>query len=59
MTQKKMQELIREEKADYFKKWRAANKDRVKQHNENYWKKKAEQRLQNTSDCKEGESDAK
>lgn len=25
----------------YYKEWRAKNKDKVKQHNENYWTKKA------------------
>ena len=46
MTQKHMKELIREEKTNYFKEWRAKNKDKVKKHNENYWKRRAEKRLQ-------------
>lgn len=25
----------------YYKKWRAENKEKVKQHNQNYWDKKA------------------
>jgi len=37
--------LVVETCREYFRKWRAANKDRVKNHNENYWRKKAEQKL--------------
>ena len=29
-------------KREYLKEWRARNKDRVKQHNKNYWVKKAQ-----------------
>ena len=28
-------------KREYLKEWRAKNKDKVKQHNHNYWAKKA------------------
>lgn len=31
---------------EYYRKWRAANKDKVRQHNENYWRRKAEKQLQ-------------
>ena len=44
-NKKPIEELIKEERLSYFRKWRAANKDKVKQHNENYWKRKAEKRL--------------
>ena len=27
----------------YYKEWRAKNKDKVKQHNQNFWSKKAQQ----------------
>jgi len=42
-------ELAKNERLEYFRKWRAANKDKVRKHNENYWRRKAEQKL------KEGE----
>lgn len=28
-------------KREYYRQWRKANADKVKQHNDNYWKKKA------------------
>ena len=37
--------LARTERLNYFRQWRASNKDRVKKHNENYWKRKAERKL--------------
>ena len=46
-------ELFREEKINYFRKWRAENKDKVKKHNENYWKRKAEQKLKNKINSEE------
>ena len=33
--------LISEVRKAYYKDWRAKNKDKVKQHNLNFWKKKA------------------
>lgn len=39
---------------DYYRQWRAANKERVKQHNQNYWKKKALEAINNQFDEKEG-----
>lgn len=31
---------------EYFKAWRAANKDKVREYNRNYWEKRALKRLQ-------------
>ena len=39
------QELIKKAKKEYFKKWRDNNKDKVKKHNETYWKKRVEKML--------------
>ena len=39
---KSVEELIAEERKAYFKEWRAKNKDKVKKHIENYWRKRAE-----------------
>lgn len=44
-NKKSIDEIAREERLAYFKNWRANNKNKVKKHNENYWRKKAEQRL--------------
>ena len=52
MTQAQLDELARAERAAYSKAWRAANPGKVKTHNQNYWRKRAEQRL-----AKEGEAD--
>ena len=42
-------ELIKKEKQEYFKTWRKNNKDKVKEHNARYWKKRVEKKL-NKSD---------
>lgn len=34
------QKVEKKSRAEYLKKWREKNKDKVKQHNENYWKKR-------------------
>lgn len=42
MENKTIDEMaIVEARREYYRKWRAANKDKVKQHNRNYWIKKA------------------
>lgn len=37
---KTLEQLVLEEKRAYFKKWRAANKDRVKKYSAKYWEKR-------------------
>lgn len=32
-----------EVRKEYFREWRAKNKDKVKKHNQNYWERKAKQ----------------
>ena len=34
-----------EERREYMRKWRANNKDKVKEHQKRYWLKKAEKRV--------------
>ena len=41
---KPIDEVIAKERRQYFKEWRERNKDKVKQHNQNYWLKRAEKR---------------
>lgn len=36
-----LNEAAKEAKREYQRKWRAANRDKVRQHNQNYWEKKA------------------
>lgn len=38
-------ELAKEAKREYYRKWRAKNPDRVKKNIERYWRRKAEQIL--------------
>lgn len=40
-------ELARQERLEYFRKWRENNKDKVKMHNANYWKNRAKKRISN------------
>ncbi len=46
-------EIVKKLKREYAKKWRDANKDKVKASNERYWAKKAEQYKKNCSDDSE------
>ena len=46
MDDKKLEAAAQEEKREYFRQWRKNNPDRVKKHNENYWRKRAEMRLE-------------
>ena len=41
-----IEELAREERRAYNRKWRMEHKNQIKQHQENYWKRKALKRLQ-------------
>ena len=46
MENKSIETLAREERLNYFREWRQKNPDKVKKHNENYWRKRAEKKLQ-------------
>jgi hypothetical protein len=36
------EELMSVERRAYYKEWRAKNKDKVKRHNQNFWRKRVE-----------------
>ena len=36
-----LKDLIKEERRRYFKEWRDKNKDKVRKHNERYWRNRA------------------
>lgn len=38
-----IEELLHKQKLKYYKNWREKNKDKIKQHNKNFWLKKLEQ----------------
>ena len=41
MSEKEIQELVRDEKRRYAREWRAKNKDKVSANNRRYWERKA------------------
>jgi hypothetical protein len=45
MNAKIIAETAAEERREYMRKWRAANKDKVKKHTDDYWKRRAEMKL--------------
>ena len=44
MSEKDIEKMIVEEKREYYRKWRAENKDKIKENNRKYWLKKAMQK---------------
>ena len=51
-----LDEMIKEEKREYHRKWRANNPDKVKQINANYWKRKAEEKAAQQQANRENQS---
>lgn len=45
MDSKKLKELVINERKEYFRNWRANNKDKVRQHNKNYWERRVLKKL--------------
>ena len=41
--EKDLDKAIAEARREYFRKWRRNNPDKVRKHNESFWRKKAEQ----------------
>ena len=58
MVAKTLDEVIREEKREYHRNWRAKNRDKIKNNNNAYWSKKAMQKLQAESNHEAGEDNA-
>lgn len=57
MEEQKVSEAVRKAQREYNKKWRAANKDKVRQYNKNFWEKRALAGTpENAQDKKEEES---
>ena len=42
-----IEELALQERREYFKAWRAANKEKTAQHRKKYWEKRASAKLAN------------
>ena len=45
MKSNELDEAAIAERRAYFKAWRAANKDKVKLHNQRYWQKRAAEKM--------------
>jgi len=45
MDKKTLETTAKEERLKYFREWRRKNPEKVKQHNKNYWEKKAKAKL--------------
>lgn len=54
MTQTKLNEAAKAERRAYFKAWRAKNKDKVKEHNQRYWQKRAAAKIKEESENNDG-----
>ena len=50
MTGKAIDEMIKREKSEYHKKWRAENREKVKEYNQRYWRRRAEARQSQASE---------
>lgn len=46
MNSAELEKIAKEKRNEYYRKWRAANKDKVKEINKRYWQKKALQEQQ-------------
>ncbi|MCL1858270.1 MAG: hypothetical protein FWF92_03455 [Oscillospiraceae bacterium] len=55
MDTKTIDEIIKEEKKQYYKKWRENNPDKVKKHNSDYWRRRVERKIKFETHKKEGE----
>ena len=51
IKEKDIEQLAKDERNEYFRKYRAAHPEKVKKSNANYWKKKAIAKLNDKSDC--------
>jgi hypothetical protein len=40
----KADDLIKEERKKYYRKWRLNNKEKVKKYNDNYWRRRVEKK---------------
>lgn len=50
MDNKKLKAMMQQEKREYFRQWRKNNPDKIKKYNENYWRKRAENRLESKAE---------
>ena len=53
MDKERFQVLVAEERKAYFREWRSKNKDKVKKHNEDYWKRRTQKKLSEQAQSEE------
>lgn len=41
-----LEELARKERTEYYRQWRAKNKDKVRENNRRYWERRAAKRME-------------
>lgn len=41
-----VEELAKQEKREYFRKWREKNKDKIRENNRRYWERRAARRME-------------
>lgn len=46
MTMTDLEKAAREERREYYRKYRAANKEKIKEYNKRYWLKRAKRALE-------------
>ena len=54
MDANKLDVLAREERLIYFREWRRKNPDKVRNHNRNYWLKRAERKQKEEEELNHG-----
>ncbi len=45
MNKQKLERAAKDERNAYYREYRRKNKEKIKQHQENYWKRKVEKKL--------------
>lgn len=45
MAKKKLDRAAAEARREYFREWRRKNSDKIKQYNDDYWRRQAEKKL--------------
>jgi hypothetical protein len=53
VSKSELEEKAREEQRAYMRKWRAANKDKVRKHQRTYWQRKAQKKAEAEAESKQ------
>lgn len=47
---KSVEEMAKEERREYQRRWRSANREKTKKHQNDYWKRKAMQKIEDNKE---------